>query len=210
MSKKSKRAYSHNVRRDFNDDFTRRTSNIDFIKHRAEDFENCQMNNPDTVKIQNQYSSNRVVHKNKNSDYLVSPEVAFNAVVNNKDIPGMKTRNSRLQQQPKTENELRKVDNLQWVPDPKNNTNELQNYLTDFRDIQTFSSGFSSPKVKSPSDRPFETFDLTKEGLHSRMQSRNMNENEILNKILNNQDHPQHVYSTWRQQSKSIQSKFIF
>ena len=79
------------------------------------------------------------------------------------DISVQKTRNNKIQQQSNTETIENKIESLNWVCDQKNYTNDLQNYLTEFKDLQTFSSELSSRGIRSPScqlGEPFENYNI--------------------------------------------------
>lgn len=103
-----------------------------------------------------------------------------------------KTRNTKIQQQSKTQNEA-KVENLQWVKDEKNHTNELHNYLTEFKDANNF---LSSPE--SPSEQAFETFDAKQTADYP-----DRNNSRIT------QSNADEIYYAWHQRNQSRTSNLI-
>lgn len=115
-----------------------------------------------------------------------------------------RTRNNKIHQYSRTENDKSKTEGLNWISDPKNNTNDFQNYLTEFKDIKSHSSIISSPYEKPPSE--FETFDIKNNCKNSRKPSLAKQDSEILNKILS-QDQSNYVFNSWRQQNRTLQSK---
>ena len=185
---------NHNFNQDPKEEITKRTWQTNFKRSIQEDFSTSEV-------LNQKYNSNKE-NQEKFNQNLVSPEISFKEVVKDQIEHDPKTRNNKIQQHSKTENDLIKVENLQWISDPKNNSNEFQNYLTEFREVPTFSSGISSPNLKSPSEAHF---DKNKEE-SSKINSKNWNDSELLNKILNDQDNSYQIFRSWKQQNNSLQS----
>ncbi|CAI2383717.1 unnamed protein product [Moneuplotes crassus] len=191
-AKGSKRVKSHNFIPELGDE---QAYNTNLLKD----------NPPIDAKLVKQYHSNHLGLVKSFKNECASPEVNIPPSSKNAHHRvNSRTRNFCVQNQSKTENELIKVENLQWVSDPKNNTNDFQNYLTEYKDAQTFSSGISSPHIRSPS--LLETLDMAP-GNHSRKDSKNINDSGLMNRILNNQENSHQIFKSWKQQNQSLGSK---
>jgi hypothetical protein len=149
----------------------------------------------------------RPSRKTSNIEPAISSEVQFIPIVKGSSRIEDKTRNKSVHRHSRTESELQKAASMHWIPDPKHNTNDLQNYLTEFKDIhQTFSSVISSPSLKSPSEKVFETFE-GKNLDKSKVESRNAKDTEMLNQALESHHNSNKIFSSWRRQKSSVNSK---
>jgi hypothetical protein len=159
------------------------------------------------VDTKKRHSTARPNRKTSSIEPAVSPEVQFIPIIKDSSRIEAKTRNKSFHRHSRTESESKKAASMNWIPNPKHNTNDLQNYLTEFKDIhQTFSSVISSPTLKSPSEKAFETFE-GKNLDKSRVESRNAKDTEMLNQALESHHNSNKIFSSWRRQKSGVNSK---
>lgn len=169
------------------------------------DFENCRLDKF-AVKVDSRNGSRHPLKERKNTTRnnsnvsSISPEIQVHNLIKPNPSDYHKTRNSKMQQHSHTENEICKIESLGWIADQKNYTNDLQNYLTEFKEMQTLSSEMSSQAIKSPpSQRNFqqENYQLNNI-LLNRMQSQNFGDVERPSVDWDSKCLPHQVYNSWK------------